>query len=194
MHLRYLLPLLLLLFIKTSFAQPLTQAQKDSLIKVSCEIAKQDMKFRQSPYSDSVTVAYQHQDSISLMHFSELMTHNDSVTITQLLGIIKRWGYPSEKLFGKGVCDLTTVLIHWNNGFPEWFNDPMIVKMFRKEIQRGNITLNNIDYVYYFFVSHTAHDMDYYYLMNTSRKDYGLRVYTDKQFSREDRIPEPSKH
>jgi hypothetical protein len=193
-----LLSILVIIFCSgVSFAQkqmlpPLpTQAQKDSLAAVTCAMKKASEKYRVPPYTDSIARAYGNKDSLAIVHFGILMTQADTPNYSKLVGILYTFGYPSEKLIGPGACDLTQVMMHWAMEYPEWFNDPKYTAIFKREVQRGNLPKYIIDNAHYNFIMHTGHDTEYMELTNVLRKAVGLKLYTEAQFMRLEKLPEP---
>jgi hypothetical protein len=186
--LRNALLILLLACSSALNAQPLTDAQKDSLAAVTCEMVKADQKYRQMPYSDSIARAYRNKDTAGIMHFADLLTRSDSSNFSRLEDIIRKYGYPGEKLVGKNACNLLSVFIHWQNGYPAWFNSLNTSKAFKKEIQKGNMPVMLVDSAHAYFIKHTTHDLEYMEMMNAARKTYFLKQYTEQQFMRQEPI------
>jgi hypothetical protein len=186
-----------LLCFSTGYAQkqvfPLTPtpAQKDSLAALTCEMQKADQKYRMPPYSDSIAKVYSNRDSLGIIHFGTLMTQADTPNFNKLVNILYTFGYPGTKLLGLNACDLTQVLMHWAMEYPEWFNDPRYTPIFKREVQKGNLPKFIIDNAHYNFIMHTGHDTEYMELMNVLRKACGLKLYSEDQFMRKEKLPEP---
>jgi hypothetical protein len=180
--------LLLLAFSITAVAQTLPEAEKEKQVALTCALVKADQQYRQSPYSDSISRAYRDKDTTAIYHFSSLLTSADSANFAMLEEHMNSYGFPGEKLLGPKTCDLTSVFIHWENGYPTWFNSANNIKLFKKEIQKGNMPVTIVDSAHAYFVRRTMHDMEYFTTINETRKKLGLRPYTESQFMRETSI------
>ncbi|HXS36747.1 MAG TPA: hypothetical protein VN721_08605 [Flavipsychrobacter sp.] len=168
---------LLLLFPFVASSQTFTQQQKDSLRELSCTIEKADQAIRHS-----FDAAKESKDTNSIDSIGAVMYKIDLHNFQILDSLITTIGFPCPKLLGKGTCYPFAVLIHWAKEYPEWFNDPRIVPLFKREIEKGNLPLCQMDFAQFAYTSYMKPDIKYYQLTNAARVAYGLKPYSKKQY------------
>ena len=173
--------ILLCLVHQVLFSQQLSDKDRLVLKKLTCDMLKADQavrnslhKARESHNADSITFFYKELQRIDSNHFHIL----DS--------IIHKIGYPSQDMLGKGSCDLVAILIHWSKEYPSWFNDPKLVKTFKREIENGNLSVAFIDLAHFFYISYMDADIKLMPLVNNARVAYGLMPYTTKQYTKQE--------
>lgn len=174
--------LLLILYAMPCYAQ-LPATTRDSLIKITCEILRTDQQYRTKSYQDSL----KHNRENNPFLYRQMMTEweqQDNYNFNTLTTIMKTYGYPEAKLLGPKACTILVILIHWSKQYPEWFNVPGTVAIFKKELDNGNLPLSRLDNAHFFYMrmNGDATDIRYKQLINNARLTYGLCPYDNGHF------------
>ena len=161
----------------------LSATTRDSLIKITCEILRTDQQYRTKSYQDFLHHS-RNTDTALANRLYTIWNEQDQRNFRTLESITKTYGYPEFKLLGNKVCLLLVVLIHWSKQYPEWFNAPETVAMFKKELDNDNLPLSRLDIAHFFYMrmNGDATDIQYKQLINNARLTYGLCPYDDGHF------------
>lgn len=179
--------LITLCFAKIAYSQETirkyTQIEKDSLRALTCEIHNSDQAIR-----DSMMKAYNIADTSAYLRFAERCRKTDSFNILRIKNLLATTGLPTVDMIGPPLCDVFVVLYHWSKADPGGFNSPEIVKLLKKEIDHGNLPLPIVDMSHFLYVKYMETDMKYFELINRARKVYGLKEYTENEYTGVDNL------
>lgn len=184
---RKLLMVLSMLYCASLNAQTLPPNVADSLKKLTCEMMTSDQEYRGSAISNKIDSLYKNGDTARANTLINRRIAIDSQNVQTLLGITRAYGYPSDKLLGLGSCATSTILIHWSKTWPEWYNSPDVVALFKKELDAGNLPLAWLDAGHFFYISYMKADIALMPVINDVRRLYGLTQYTYEQYTGQER-------
>jgi hypothetical protein len=180
MH-KAILLLTLICYSSKSFAQ-INIVNEDSVRHCICTIVYTDQLYRSNAMQQKVDSLRKANNTAFLNNYYNLFEQQDSINFTLLKQIIKNHGFPRMSQHDTCVYQLLTVLIHWSKEYPEQFNSPEMVALFKREVDQRRLSRYTLDMAIYFYVSYMPVNMAYLELINNARLAYGLPLYTKDEY------------